>query len=33
VRAIVVTFNDLITQMKADEKARLKIEEPIAINI
>ncbi len=32
-RAVVITLNDLITQIKADEKARYKVEEPIAINI
>ncbi len=32
-RAVVVTFDDLITQIKGDEKARLKVEEPIAINV
>jgi len=33
VRAVVVTFDDLITQIKGDEKAQLKVEEPIAINV
>lgn len=33
VRAVVVTLNDLITEIRADERPRMKLEEPMTINV